>query len=331
MSAQARSQLLRASRRRPCPICGKPDWCSISADGDIAVCMRKRSDHPARNGGWTHILSTGAYSPPVRPQPTQRQTTPVAERAEIERRHTIYTALLDALDLSEAHRADLLRRGLSQAEITRLHYKSTSSSGAATQIAGALAQRFALHGVPGFYFPHRDWRMVWLPPGYFVPYRDEQGRIAGLQIRRWPYDGDDKYLWLSSKDRPLGASSGAPVHFARPDLLASAEEVIITEGALKADVATYLAQTPVIGVAGVSNFGADFAPRLRDAFPRVRCTVLAYDRDLIEKPHVYQALMRLTAQLERALFQVRVRTWPAPHKGYDDFLLSQLVRRGRAA
>jgi hypothetical protein len=40
----------------PCPVCGKPDWCGISADGCIAVCMRIQSSRPSRNGGWTHII-----------------------------------------------------------------------------------------------------------------------------------------------------------------------------------------------------------------------------------------------------------------------------------
>jgi hypothetical protein len=129
----------------------------------------------------------------------------------------------------------------------------------------------------------------------------------------------------------LGASSGAPLHFARVDLLTDAEEVIITEGALKADVAAFLSQSPVIAVAGVSNFGSNFAARIRATFPKLRRAILAYDRDFIENPPVYQALVRLSAQLERARFQVRMRTWPPPAKGYDDFLLSQIKRQEVAA
>ena len=91
--------------------------------------------------------------------------------------------------------------------------------------------------------------MVRCRPGYFVPYRDERGRIQALQVRLdSPLTGKAKYLWLSSAGRDGGASSGAPVHHAQHHLLADAEEVTVTEGALKADVIGFLTQAPVIGV-----------------------------------------------------------------------------------
>jgi hypothetical protein len=166
--------------------------------------------------------------------------------------------------------------------------------------------------------------MVRTPPGFFVPYRNEQGLIEGLQLRRFPHEGKDKYIWLSSKDRTSGVSSGAPVHFAKAELLAGAEEVVITEGALKADIVAYLSHSAVIAAAGVSNFGECFAARLKTSFPRLTRAVVAFDRDLVHNAQVFRALMQLTRQLERARFQVRVRRWPPPAKGYDDYLLSHL-------
>lgn len=43
----------RCGPRRPCPICGKPDWCTFSSTG-VACCMRVESDRPSSNGGWLH-------------------------------------------------------------------------------------------------------------------------------------------------------------------------------------------------------------------------------------------------------------------------------------
>ena len=45
------------SKREPCPICHKPDWCTVSNDGMMCVCRRVESPHPAKSGmGWIHVL-----------------------------------------------------------------------------------------------------------------------------------------------------------------------------------------------------------------------------------------------------------------------------------
>ena len=38
--SSAISKWTEATRSEPCPICGKPDWCSVSADSAWAVCRR---------------------------------------------------------------------------------------------------------------------------------------------------------------------------------------------------------------------------------------------------------------------------------------------------
>ena len=38
------------SRREPCPICQKPDWCTVSNDGMMCVCKRVPSPHPSKSG-----------------------------------------------------------------------------------------------------------------------------------------------------------------------------------------------------------------------------------------------------------------------------------------
>ena len=48
--------LLRTTRSRICPICQKPDWCSISENGEFVICMRVQNRMQTRNGGYMHFL-----------------------------------------------------------------------------------------------------------------------------------------------------------------------------------------------------------------------------------------------------------------------------------
>ncbi len=49
----------RASKANPCEICGRHDWCGVTDDGYLAVCMRVESNKPSRNGGYLHKLRDG--------------------------------------------------------------------------------------------------------------------------------------------------------------------------------------------------------------------------------------------------------------------------------
>lgn len=327
------SKLVRVTRRRPCAVCGRASWCSYFDDGRGAVCMRVRSERATRDGkGWIHNFRAAGESPPrAAPDALTSAPTDECERADVERRHAAYSSLLSRLTLARSHLDGLTARGLPAEQISRLGYRSAPGEASATSAARSLSNSFDLRGVPGFYLEGGGWRLAKMPPGFIVPYRDERGRVEALQIRRSPHAGPGKYLWLSSKGKPLGSSSGSPAHFAGPDLLRAADEVLLTEGALKADVVAHLTRSPVVAAAGVSNFPADFAARLRESFPSLRRAIVAFDRDLFGKAEVMAALERLAAQLARAGLRVRVRTWPPPAKGYDDFLLSRLGSEGRAA
>jgi hypothetical protein len=239
----------------------------------------------------------------------------------------------DVLTLRPEHGARLLARGLTDAEITRLRYVSSPVTRVERQrAADALASYLETFsgGVPGFYRDGHRWRMVFRPPGFFIPARDEHGFIRALAQRVDEPRGGGKYIWFSSADRDGGASSGAPVHFANRPALWHAEELLVTEGTLKADVIAALSRLPVVGVAGVNNTRG-LAARLRSSFPRLRRVVVAFDSDARTKPQVADALESLIAQLEAERFRVRVRTWPGESKGLDDYLLSQSCAKEVAA
>ncbi len=56
---------IRVTKREPCKVCGRGDWCGLSPDRTVAVCMRVKSDRPVRNGGWLHRIAAA----PPRPAP----------------------------------------------------------------------------------------------------------------------------------------------------------------------------------------------------------------------------------------------------------------------
>jgi hypothetical protein len=205
----------------------------------------------------------------------------------------------------------------------------------------ALAESLAplgLEGVAGFFYTRGAWRLRWCEPvGFFCPYRDFDGHIRGMM---WRFDvpvEKMKYRWLSSNPEdtndagnikfPKGASSRAPLHFARPELIASSSDIWLTEGALKADVAAHLLNVPFIASGGVSQWGSDFAERFKDRFPEHRA-VIAFDRDWRDrgdgKPnlHVKRALESLMAQLDAARVRYIVRSWDRTEKGIDDLALA---------
>ena len=47
----------RVSRGAPCPVCERPDWCLLAADGTAAICTRVESKKRAGEAGWIHRLT----------------------------------------------------------------------------------------------------------------------------------------------------------------------------------------------------------------------------------------------------------------------------------
>src|SRR6516164_9771720 len=133
----------RVSAKYPCPICGKPKWCSVSADGRLAACRRieqgayrTRQD---KDGALYYLHRLTGTESPAAPPPLSAGPGPA--RADPDTLHAVYLALLARLSLSAAHRANLQRRGLPDAEIDTRGYRTLPMQGRA-QLAGELRERF---------------------------------------------------------------------------------------------------------------------------------------------------------------------------------------------
>jgi len=94
--------------------------------------------------------------------------------------------------------------------------------------------------------------------------------------------------------------------------------VRITEGELKADLATALSGVLIIVVPGVATW-RQVLPMLQVLQPRQ--VLLAFDVDWRTNPHVAKALGQAAFALVKAGYEVQVEDWePALGKGIDDVL-----------
>lgn len=81
------SDWLRVTKQTPCPICGKRRWCGISRNGEVAHCMRVRSDLSVRNGGWIHRLAHRITGSTINSLPRKTDTPPVTDFTELHRKY----------------------------------------------------------------------------------------------------------------------------------------------------------------------------------------------------------------------------------------------------
>lgn len=207
----------------------------------------------------------------------QHKEIPVAPSSVLDR---TYSTLLSLpwLKLTKEHRANLKKRGLTDADIQRNGYasftvkvseqmavsaknackrfnaikgelfsysrmkqKTSASVIAGMVIASALLKRGCeLQGVPGFYKVQNTW-ILNLPEGMLIPTRNSGGQVVGIQVRR---DGDanPRYLTVSANRLPCGVTTGiSRAHFPLGNApLTKGTTVYLTEGPLKADVALAL-------------------------------------------------------------------------------------------
>lgn len=100
-----------------------------------------------------------------------------------------------------------------------------------------------LKGIPGFYTDYYGKFTFWTPKegGFLVPVMDSEERIQGCQIRK-DNVSKKKYPWFSSSYMENGSHTSGFIHV-HWNKSHSAKKVVITEGPLKATVASILSNT----------------------------------------------------------------------------------------
>ena len=313
-------QWFSVNRASPCLVCDKPDWCARSADGSWMLCRRVDA------GGRHRIDSTGTdywlYSTDqsvetdVAVVPPGPRDAPEV-RADDATLDKVYRALLDVADLGDEHRDQLLQRGLSAGAIEDRLYRSIdqpSRRAVVTQLRKDFSDEVLL-GVPGFYM-RRGRLALGGDNGLWIPVANAIGSIVGIKIRRDEEEDEPRYRHLSSR-RHGGPGPGAQVHVPL-GFDGDTRRVRLTEGELKADVATALTGLLTLSKPGVSQW--------RGALPvlhslGVETVVLADDSDGWTNQHVAKAIKRSVEGMREAVYTIEMETWPAEvGKGIDDLL-----------
>ena len=151
----SRGGWVRVSAKHPCPVCGRPDWCGVAADGSAAACMRVElgSIRRLRNGAWLHRFGTDDHDP--------RRPSGGGAALPLPSAPPLADAVADAAKLNRL--MDRYRRAVTPQHRERL---------AAT--LGLSSPK-----------PLVDLGVGWsnYHPGYAFPCRDHLGRLVGIQIR----------------------------------------------------------------------------------------------------------------------------------------------------
>ncbi|MCL0081287.1 DUF3854 domain-containing protein [Peptococcaceae bacterium] len=314
--------LQRVNNRHRCPICNRPDWCGFNTQ--VAVCMRTESNYLTKNGGWMHKLQDAPELPPLieseKPLPT----------APVEIRDRVYRDFLNFLNLSQKHHQELLvKRGLSKETIQQMQFRSTPLVEKPWLVCQKLINwGHNLEGIPGFYRVQNSrggnyWTFS-MKPGFIIPIRNKHGKIQALQIRLDKPDSLGKYRLFSSSKKRKGSCSGVPVHIARPRQLTELTDrrIWITEGPLKATIASQHLGAIVLGIIGVSSWKPVLELLQKHSNLEI---ITAFDTDQVSNIQVKRAVNELTNELLQAKHTAKKAVWNNCNgncNGLDDAVLA---------
>ena len=179
--------------------------------------------------------------------------------------------------------------------------------------------------------------------GILIPVCDMNNQVQGLQIRLdepppkiiTKPDGTkvekkgDRFRWFSTggvsngkKFYKNGTGISSYIHVVG-DL--RCDTLHITEGAMKADIASFLSNGELfIGLTGVQNtkFLADVVQKLKP-----KRILECIDMDVRSNPHVQRAQAKIRAICTPLCEEYRPFTWPVEQKGIDDWLLFEKLKR----
>ena len=271
---------------------------------------------------------------------TPQQNTYANKIASENTLNKTYSTLLSILDLDKAHKKDLIKRGLTESAIKKLKIKSVLDEDSYWIPKKLIKLGCTLEGVPGFYKEENTWKINVYPGGYLIPFINFNEKITGFQIRNMkPTKKAGKYITISSTGKNNGTKSQLPVHLIGFN---GQKSVLITEGALKADIATFLfykkfhKKVAIMAIPGVNN--TKYIPEVLE-FLKSKGVTKIYDaidmdkignEDVEKNIHVEKAMKKIKSIVLAHDLEFKTLIWNK-EKGIDDFLLSKILSSKKRA
>lgn len=243
--------------------------------------------------------------------------------------HSVYELYCKSLGLNDADFLNLKNRGLHPEAISTCGYASklANNNGRTIEAIGKTRQNYDLKGVPGFYTNEKTghWTQSGIT-GITIPVRDINGHISSLLIRNAkPTERNgkviNKYVAFSSAGKTDGAKVWQTTHC--PIVKGSAKDACgvtarITEGVLKADVATAMDDMFCLGMQGLN-----FQPDLQGITEELEISTLhiALDSGEDDNIDIIRAKGNLAKLCDDIGIDYKFELWdPKYGKGIDDVL-----------
>lgn len=176
--------------RVACPICGHVGGCMQHQDGELVACIRVESDrYFSKNSAlpsYLHFLKGDHKRQKIDAANVAEQSEKKRTSGELDE---VYRAMLDCLDLSDAHYDHLTspERGLTDDQIRFRQYRSFPEK--PWTIGKSISDLTGINdftGVPGFYQAEGKFGSFWSlngMNGILIPFRNHRNEIVGFQYR----------------------------------------------------------------------------------------------------------------------------------------------------
>lgn len=290
------------------------------------------------SGGINHVQKTTANTKVI---PDYK----LPDKLSAKDRNKSYFLLKTKMNLSEKHKEDLEKRGLTEDEIQILDYKSMweekkdewgniLSSSKNERLA---AMRFLqnngckVDGLPGA-LTNSDLQWDFLyGEAYLIWGKDIMGNIFGAQRNNGKKDPKKKYTWLASGSFENGTAQKSRIHYAINRSMdwrtceatpMIGDTVYLIEGLLKGDICHLKTGHNFLCMAGVTQYSA-----LKREFETlkeygIKNIVTCWDMDYHTNDGVAKSLSIVTALIREAGFETRQLEWDPAFKGLDDYVVA---------